>query len=83
MPGELRRDRLRKLWAVSQLAVTGADEALVVQLGASPSPESRGKRDRHATGPGEITLLKQMKCDHCQPYANEPHLISFLPVVQF
>lgn len=54
-----------------------------VQLGASPSPESQGRRDRPASGPGEITLFKQMKCEHCLPYANKPHLISSLPVVQF
>lgn len=71
------------MWAVSQLAVTGADEPQVVQLGASPSPESQGSGDRPASGPGEITLFKQMKCEHCLPYANKPHLISSLPVVQF
>lgn len=71
------------MWAVSQLAVTGADEPRVVQLGASPSPESQGSGDKSASSPGEITLLKQMKCEHCLPYANKPRLISFLPVVQF
>lgn len=34
-----------EMWAVSQLAVTGADEPRVVQLGASLSPESRASRD--------------------------------------
>lgn len=71
------------MWAVSQLAVTGADEPQVVQLGAPPSPESQSSRDRPASSPGEITLFKQMKCEHCLPYANKPHLISSLPVVQF
>lgn len=40
------------MWAVSQLAVTGADEPQVVQLGASTSPESQSNRDRPASGPG-------------------------------
>ncbi len=71
------------MWAVNQLAVTGADEPQVVQLGASPSPESQSSRDRPARAPREIILFKQMKCEHCLPYANKPHLISFLPVVQF
>lgn len=31
---------------------------------------------------GEITLFKQMECEHGLPYANKPHLISSLPVVQ-
>lgn len=63
----------------------------VVQLGASPPfqpapprPQSAGATE---TGlPGflwEITLFKQMKCEHCLPYANRPRLISSLPVVQF
>lgn len=71
------------MWAVSQLAVTGADEPQVVQLGASPSPEARGSRDKSACSPGEITLFKQMECERCLPYANQAHLISSLPVVQF
>lgn len=71
------------MWAISQLAVTGADEPRVVQLGASLSPESQGSRDRPASSSGEITLFKQMKCEHCLPYANQLHLISSLPVVQF
>lgn len=77
------REREREMWAVSQLAVTGADEPQVVQLGASTSPESWSSRDGHASGPGEITLFKQMKCEHCLPYANKPHLISSLPVCIF
>lgn len=59
-----KRGRQREVWAVSQLAVTQADRAQVVQLGASPSPESEGSRDRPASSPGEITLFKQMKCEH-------------------
>ncbi len=81
--GGLEINPEREMWAVSQLAVTGADEPQVVQLGASLSPESQGRRDRPASGPGEITLFKQMKCEHCLPYANKPRLISSLPVVQF
>lgn len=77
------RERARETWAVSQIAVTGADEPQVVQLGASSSPESQGSRDRPASSPGEITLFKQMKCEHCLPYASKPHLISSLPVVHF
>lgn len=47
--GEIRE---REMWAVSQLAVTGAGEPQLVQLGASLSPGSQSNRDRPARGPG-------------------------------
>lgn len=60
----------------------------LVQLGAHPAPPSRPQSAGAAeTGLPvvlwEITLFKQMKCEHCLPYANRPRLISSLPVVQF
>lgn len=82
--GELReKTRKRVAWVVSQLAVTWAGEMQVVQLGASSSLESQSNRDGLPAVLGEITLFKQMECEHCLPNANEPHLISPLPSMQF
>lgn len=68
------QERAREMWAISQLAVTGVDEPQVVQLGASSSPESVSNRDGPASSPGG---------NHSLPYANDSHLISSLPMVQF
>lgn len=77
------REPERVAWVVSQLAVTWAGETQVVQLGASSSLETRSNREDLPAVLGEITLSKQMECEHCLPNANEPHLISSLPVMQF
>lgn len=79
------RDKTRKrvAWVVSQLAVTWAGETQVVQLGASSSLESRSNRGGLPAVLREITHFKQTECEHCLPNANEPHLISSLPVMQF
>lgn len=49
-----------------------------------PRPWSLGATERGLPAVvGEITLFKQMECERCLPYANEPHLISSLPAMQF
>lgn len=76
--GERRRGR-----SASRSCDTGCT------AGCSPPPLPSRPQSAGAAETGlpvvlwEITLFKQMKCEHCLPYANRPRLISSLPVVQF